>query len=136
MFFIDKLLHKVMACCSRELERLESWVERNLMKFNNGMCRVLQLGSNNLMHQCRLETNLLKSSSAGKDLGVGNRLAMSKQRVLEAKKNGILEFIKKSVLSRLREVILPLYSALMRQHLEYYVQFWALQFKKDRELLV
>jgi len=98
------------AAIQRDLDRLESWAEKNLMKFNKGKCRVLQ------------------SSSVERDLGVlmNDKLTMTQLCALAAKKvRGILGCLKRSVASKSREVLLPLYSALVRPHVQYCVQFWA-----------
>ena len=107
------------ATIQQDVKKLESWAGRNLMRFNKSKCRVLHLGRNNCMHQYRFADDLLERNSAEKDLGflVDRRLSVSQQCVLVAKKaSDILGCIKKSMASRSREVILPLYSTLVRPH--------------------
>ena len=61
---------------------------------------------------------------------------MLQQCALTAQKaNRVLGCIKRSVTSRPREGILPLYFALVRPHLKYCVQFWYPQHQKDTDLL-
>ena len=62
---------------------------------------------------------------------VEEKLVMSQQYALAAQKaNSILGFIKRGLASRVRKMIVPHHSGLMRPHLEYSIQAWDPQLRK------
>jgi len=88
----------------------------NLMRLNKAKCNVLHLGQGNPRSACKLEEELLESSHAVKDLGilVDEKINVNQQYALVAWiAGGILGSIRRGVASREREMIVPLYSALM-----------------------
>jgi len=122
------------AASLRDLDMLEKWANRNLMLFNKGNCKVLPLGRNNPMHQHTLGANQLESRLK-KDLGVlvDTTVTMSQHCGPAAKRaNSMLGYI--SVANRSRGDPPPLLSS-GEMHLECWVQCWAPQFNRDRDIL-
>ena len=133
---IDKLEGR--EAIQRGLDRLEKWAHQSLMRFNKAKCRVLHLGRGNPMYLYKRGEDLLECSAVEKDLGilVDEKLNISQQCGLAARKaDCVLGCTKKGVASRDRDVIVPLFLALVRPHLEYCVQAWGPQYRKDVELL-
>ncbi|KAF7254213.1 Usherin [Varanus komodoensis] len=120
----------------KDLDRLWKWAGDNRMAFNVDKCKVLHLGHRNSCHKYRLGDKWLESSTCERDLTtrdlVDCRLNMSQQcDVVVKKANTTLGCIARSVASRSREVLLPLYTTLVRLQLKYCVQFWAPHYRED-----
>lgn len=125
------------AVIQSDLDRLEKWADRNIIKFNRGKLnrenfKVLHLERNNLRHHYTLCTKQRECCLTERDLGsqLVTKLNMKQQCTLVSKQaHGILAVITQS---RSREMIFPLYSALVKPQLG----FWAFQYKRDMVILV
>uniref|UniRef100_A0A8C3FKP1 Reverse transcriptase domain-containing protein n=1 Tax=Chrysemys picta bellii TaxID=8478 RepID=A0A8C3FKP1_CHRPI len=117
-----------------DLDDLVNWSNSNRMKFNSEKCKVMHLGINNKNFGYKLGIHQLEVTEEEKDLGVlvDHRMTMSRQCDMAVKKaNAVLGGIRRGTSSKDKEVLVPLYKALVRPHLEYCVQFWSPMFKKD-----
>jgi len=89
------------------------------MRFNKSRCKVLRVARGNIHYQYKLGDERIEHSPANKGLGVlmHGKLDMSQQRDLAAQKaTTVLGCLKRSVAKRVREVLLPLCSVLVRLH--------------------
>lgn len=97
---------------------MEKWANKNIMKLNKNKCKVLNLGS--IVQGCSSGWDLpsWRTAPAPLEVQVGSKFNVSDRGAAMAKNAD-------GMLSRDKEIIAPLYSALDRPCLEYCVQFWS-----------
>lgn len=128
-------LHWLHWWISPDPNNLEKWASRNLLKLNKENCKVLCQGRTIPGTNTCWRPPSWKAACQTKTL-VDTKLNMSQHSAPAGKKaNGILGCITLTITRSWREVVFPLYSVLLRPHLEYFVQFWALQYESDMDVL-
>jgi hypothetical protein len=117
-----------------DINRLLQWSETWQMSFNVEKCSVMHVGKNNQHFQYSMNNVIMESVEQQRDLGViiTNDLKHEKQ-VEKSVKNAsrMLGFIARTFEYKSKNIMIPLYKALVRPHLEYAVQLWSPNLRKD-----
>ena len=114
-----------------DLRTLEDWSDKWLLLFHPGKCEVLTIGSwwhqRNGAYPYELLGTQLEHVPEVKDLGVTIDEGLTFQPHIEiklAKANQMLGLIRRSFSCCSGNIVLPLYKAFVRHHLEYGVVVW------------
>jgi ribonuclease P/MRP protein subunit RPP40 len=121
-----------------DLDRLLEWSDKWQMEFNAEKCKVMHVGYSNTKANYIMNNVTLTKVTEEKDLGViiTSDLKSANQSTTAAKKgNQILGLIYRTFSSKKKEIIVPLYKALVRPHLDFCMQAWNPHYKKDIEAL-
>ena len=105
-----------------DLDKLCEWSKKWQLPFNTEKCTVLHIGFSNPCYQYTMNEMKLGTVHEEKDLGVivDSELKFRKHCAAAVKKaNMKLGMIKKSFACLDEDVLLPLYTSLVRSHLEY-----------------
>ncbi|WP_133434224.1 RNA-directed DNA polymerase, partial [Aeromicrobium phragmitis] len=121
-----------------DLDKLIKWSEKWQMLFNFGKCKCLHTGHGNKDVHYKMGGTVLSTTTTEKDLGViiSADMKVSEQCGIAASKgNQMLGLIRRNIAYKEKELIIPLYKAIVRPHLEYCIQAWRPYHKKDIDML-
>ena len=121
----------------RDPNKREKWVNVNLMRFNKPKCKVLNMGWGNPRYVHRLGKDLTESISAEQDLGalMDKTLDIRKQCALAAQRRTASCAATKGAGQHGEGVVCPTCSDPITPHMDYCIEAWGSQHKKDVELL-
>ena len=111
-----------------DLNALELWESKWLLKFNLDKCYVLYLGKNNPHNVYKLSESVLKETEKEKDLGIpfNNKFNFDDAiSALVTKAKSTLFWFLRNTISREPHVMIKAFKCIVRPHIEYCAQAWA-----------
>ena len=121
-----------------DLDKLAKWSEKWQMLLNFGKCKCIHIGHGNMVKEYKMGDAVLGRTTQEKDLGVtfSADMKVSEQcGIAASKRNQILGLIRRTIMYKEKQLIVPLYKAIVRPHLEYCIQAWRPYRKKDIDKL-
>ena len=121
-----------------DLDKLVKWSEKWQMLLNFGKCKCIHIGHGNMDDEYTMGNAVLGRTTQEKDLGVtcSADMKVSEQCGIAASKgNQVLGLIRRTIMYKEKQLIVPLYIAIVRPHLEYCIQTWRPYRKKDIDKL-
>ena len=106
------------------------------MLFNVGKCKCLHTGPENTGMNYEMGGHILSKTGKEKDLGVtinDNMKILEQCRIAASKENQVIGMIRRNITYKENNLIVPLYKAIVRPHLEYCIQ--ASSARKDIHML-
>ena len=100
-----------------QIDKLVKWSEKWQMLFNFGKCKYLHTGPGN--------------TSMNYEMGGTNMKVSEQCRIAASKGNQVLGMIRRNITYKEKSVIIPLYKATVRPHLEYCIQACSPYLRKD-----
>ena len=101
--------------------------------FNFGQCKCIHIGHGNVSKEYLMGNTILGPSvkEKGLEVTISADMTVSEQCGLaSAKGNQILRLIRRNITYMEKILIMSLYKAIVRPHLEYYIQAWRPYYKK------
>ena len=117
-----------------DIDKLFTWSEKWQMLFNFGKCKCLHIGPGNASMKYEMGGTNLSITVKEKDLGVtmnANMKVSEQCRIAASKGNQVLGMIRRNITYKDKSLIVPLYKAIVRPHLEYCIQAWSPYLRKD-----
>ena len=121
-----------------DLDKLVKWSEKWQMLLNFWKCKCIHIGHGNMDEEYKMGDALLGRTTQEKDLEVtfSADMKFSEQcRIAASNGNQILGLIRRTIMYKEKQLIVPLYKAIVTPHLEYCIQAWRPYRKKDIDKL-